>query len=216
MLSVALIATALAADQSVCRLLLVRHGETSYNREGRIQGRLESELTKQGHEQARALGHWLAAVEAGSVDQVFVSPRRRTRQTLANIETGYSAPAATVRAGLREIELTMWEGQLRSELKDGDGNSDLDRWFQWKAHPDGFRFAEDGHSPLGDVSRRAAEEWAALRTNTPAASTSMVVAHGAFNRVFLLTALGLPVDDAGFLDKAGHFHFENCGAVELL
>ena len=36
----------------------------------------------------------------------------------------------------------------------------------------------------------------------------MVVAHGAFNQVFVLTALGLPVDDFGFHDN--HFAFQNC------
>ena len=51
------------------------------------------------------------------------------------------------------------------------------------------------------------------RVATPPESTSLVVAHGAFNRVFMLTALGLPVDGHGFQDP--HFEFENCAMVEL-
>ena len=138
------------------------------------------------------------------------SPKKRTRQTLAGIESAQTLalPAAEVRPGLREIELTVWEGKLKSDLLENDP-----RWEVWNAKPASFVFAEDGHAPLGDLKRRAAEEWAALVAATPAGSTSLVVAHGAFNRVLLLTALGLPVDDFGFKD--GHFAFENCALVEL-
>ena len=150
-LSVVLGFAALASD---CRLLLVRHGETNYNADGRIQGRLESILTDKGHQQARDLGKWLAAAEQ-HVDRVFVSPRRRTRQTLAEIEEyASSLPPAEVHAGLREIELTMWEGQNRKDLRGADGRSDADRWAYWKADPDRFVFEEDGHSPLGDLKDR--------------------------------------------------------------
>ena len=224
---------AAASAPASCRLLLVRHGETNYNAAGRIQGRLESELTQTGLEQAEKLGAWVdASSEALAVDRVFVSPKRRTRQTLAGIESAQRAPlpAAEVRPGLREIELTVWEGSLRSDLAESDP-----RWEQWKARPDGFSFEEDGHAPLtdlkrrgwlglcasagasgvsgGDSCRRAAEEWAALVAATPGGSTSLVVAHGAFNRVLVQTALGLPVDDFGFKD--GHYAFENCALVEL-
>ena len=105
---------AAASAPASCRLLLARHGETNYNAAGRIQGRLESELTQTGLEQAEKLGAWVdASSEALAVDRVFVSPKRRTRQTLAGIESAQRAPlpAAEVRPGLREIELT--EGRAR-------------------------------------------------------------------------------------------------------
>lgn len=218
-LNVAFAAT-LAAEpaglrSSRCRLLLVRHGETNFNADGRLQGRLESELTPKGHEQALALGRWLAANEASTVSQSFVSARHRTQQTLSNVETHAQLPPAEVRWGLREIELTMWEGQYRTELRDATGKSDAERWAEWKRSPASFVFAEDGHSPLGDLKRRASEEWTALLAATPAGSTSLVVAHGAFNRVFLLTALGLPVDDYGFRDEAKRFDMQNCAVIEV-
>ena len=193
-----------------CRVLLVRHGETNFNAAGRIQGTLESELTSKGQSQAVKLGEFIHEAEAKDVDRVYVSPKKRTRQTLAGIESAQTLalPAAEVRPGLREIELTVWEGKLKSDLLENDP-----RWEVWNAKPASFVFAEDGHAPLGDLKRRAAEEWAALVAATPAGSTSLVVAHGAFNRVLLLTALGLPVDDFGFKD--GHFAFENCALVEL-
>ena len=106
----------------------------------------------------------------------------------------------------------MWEGQYRSDIMNGP---DGERWARWKAHPDGFRFSEDGHSPLGDLRNRALDEWSELVFATPKGSTTLVVAHGAFNRAFLLTALGLPVDDFGFRDEAKWFEFDNCALVEL-
>jgi broad specificity phosphatase PhoE len=213
-------AVALSSDSTACRLLLVRHGETNFNADGRMQGRLESTLTEAGHAQALAVGKWLAHADIStSIGQVFVSPRKRTRQTLAHVEAehhrlNHGLPSASVRSGLREIELTAWEGQSKSDLRDSRGNSDAERWAQWKAHPDGFVFEEDGHSPLGDLKRRAKEEWAALVDGTPMGTTSLVVAHGAFNRALMQTALGLPVDDIGFRDD--RFAFDNCATVELL
>lgn len=47
----------MSADQSV--VYLVRHGETTWNRDGRLQGHLDSELTPAGVEQARAIGEIL-------------------------------------------------------------------------------------------------------------------------------------------------------------
>ena len=210
----ALAASAQAVDAKVDggRLLLVRHGQTNFNAEGRLQGRLESELTDVGHQQAQALGKWIANHEA-HIRQSFVSVRYRTHQTLANIEAyATNLPTAEVRPGLREIELTAWEGQLKSDVSHSDG----ERWAQWKAHPDGFVFSEDGHSPLGDLQTRASGEWTALLQATPPGTTSLVVAHGAFNRAFLLTALGLPVDDYGFRDVAKRFDLANCAVVELI
>ena len=207
-------ALATAEPPAVCRLLLVRHGQTDFNADGRLQGRLESQLTTEGHDQTTRLGEWMATAESSSIDRVYVSPRKRTLQTLGNIESKHAAlPPAESRFGLREIELTMWEGQYKSDVRDANGNSDLARWARWKEDPDTFFFEEDGHSPLDDVKRRAAEEWAFLLSATPPSTTSLVVAHGAFNRVFMLIALGLPVDGRGFRDD--QFAFDNAATVEL-
>ena len=201
-----------------CKLLLVRHGETNFNAEGRLQGRLESELTEKGNEQATLMGEWLSRADGvNSVTKTFVSPRLRTRQTLSNIEAAckgrISLPPAIVRPGLREIELTVWEGQHRADLRTASGQVDSERWAQWQTHPDGFRFEEDGHAPLDDLKRRARSEWDALVDSTLPATTSLVVAHGAFNKVFMLLAFGLPVDDSSFRDD--HFAFDNCATIEL-
>ena len=212
---IALLLLGLTATETAttCRLLLVRHGETDYNKEGRLQGRLESVLSPKGQGQARKLGEWFKQ-SGEKIDSVFVSSRMRARQTLVNIKNlNMDLPGAEVREGLREIELTVWEGQLKNDIRNGDGEPDTERWQQWKAHPDGFVFEEDGHSPLGDLTRRAEEEWKAMVDEATVGTTTLVVAHGAFNRVFMQVALGLAVDDVGFHDE--RFDFENCATVEL-
>jgi broad specificity phosphatase PhoE len=209
--------------QPLHRFLLVRHGETNYNAEGRIQGTLESKLTERGHAQASEVGKWLASAEP-AIDRIVVSPKLRTRETLAGIAAahpGVEEAAAALRAGLREIELTGWEGRLRSDVTaDPDSSShpdaDGERWRRWKRDPIGFTFDEDGHAPLGDMWQRAGEEWDSLKENALSAtepSTTLVVAHGALNRALVLHMLGLPVER--WRDDKEHFLFDNCECVEL-
>jgi len=113
------------------RLLLVRHGETDFNRAGRIQGTLESQLTDTGRSQAKVLGEYLAEFHAGSIDRVLCSPKARTRATLDEIEAAIDAagmprlPEREVRVDLRELELTSC-GRL-AELEDRTGRLCLRR-----------------------------------------------------------------------------------------
>ncbi|PSP97202.1 hypothetical protein BRC89_12390 [Halobacteriales archaeon QS_4_70_19] len=62
-------------------VLLLRHGETTWNRQGRIQGWAPTPLTERGHEQARRAG--TAIADTYDVDRVVASDLRRTRETTA-------------------------------------------------------------------------------------------------------------------------------------
>jgi len=190
---------------AVRRAFLVRHGETDFNADGRIQGTLESQLTEKGRSQARETGAWLAtAAKQHGFDRVLVSPKDRTMQTLDEIEgelnkAGHVLPPREQRFDLREIELTPWEGMRRVEIKEADAAA----WEEWKKRPCEFEFAT-GHAPLQDLYERAGSEWEYLHDTTSAGTSTLVVAHGAFNRVFLAQALNLPI--AAFLDD----HFDCC------
>ena len=175
------------------RVLLVRHGETDFNKAARIQGTLESELTEAGRAQARELGSWLAASNAGAIDRVVCSPKARTRATLDEIEASFAATGATalpermLRFDLRELELTDWEGRYRKDIEARDPAE----YHAWKSQPASFVFPS-GHAPLPALWARTKTEWAHLRDSTPAGTTTLVVAHGAFNRAFLGRVFGLP------------------------
>jgi probable phosphoglycerate mutase len=91
-------------------LAILRHGETTWNREGRLQGGLDSALTSLGRLQAARQGAILR--EAGLLDRpAFCSPQPRARITAA-----LAGLRPTVEPRLREVALGAWEGRTLSEI----------------------------------------------------------------------------------------------------
>jgi broad specificity phosphatase PhoE len=70
------------------RLIFVRHGETAYNAENRLQGQLDIPLNARGREQARAVGGTLRSLIGREIDRLdeaqafFASPLERARETM--------------------------------------------------------------------------------------------------------------------------------------
>jgi len=103
-------------------LLLVRHGETAWNREGRFQGHTDIPLSEVGRDQARGLR---ARLEAGphrhlyDPDQTVVvtSDLRRARET-AEIAFGGAGRTLHVRRDLREFCYGVFEGHTRTEVEE--------------------------------------------------------------------------------------------------
>jgi len=206
---------AVFAEEQSRRVLLVRHGETNFNAAGRIQGTLESQLTESGRAQAHELGRFLAASHGGSVDRVLCSPKARTLATLDEIEAAFAdvgarLPERVVRYDLRELELTSWEGLYRKDIE----RDEPEAYRAWKTMPADFSFPT-GHAPLPRLWERTASEWAHLRDTTPPGTTTLVVAHGAFNRAFLANIFGLPMSTFVDSDRGTRFGFVNCECVEL-
>jgi broad specificity phosphatase PhoE len=95
-------------------LYLVRHGETEWNRQRRMQGRLDSRLTAEGRAHARVHGKLLARE---SVSQMIVSPLGRTRETAELILEGCDIPV-TFDERLVERHCGDWEGLTIEEIAD--------------------------------------------------------------------------------------------------
>ena len=96
-------------------LLLARHGETHWNREGRVQGWAATGLTDRGREQARALGAWLGG--AHTVDRVLSSDLERTRATAATVrEAAGELPAPAFESSLRERGFGVYQGFSTEEI----------------------------------------------------------------------------------------------------
>jgi len=97
------------------RLLLVRHGESVWNEEERIQGQQDIPLSENGRKQAVALGERLRGVK---IDACFSSPLKRATETAELIlkASGNSLPIATV-SELMERNFGEWEGKCVAELK---------------------------------------------------------------------------------------------------
>jgi 2,3-bisphosphoglycerate-dependent phosphoglycerate mutase len=96
----------------VTTLLLVRHGETDWNRELRIQGSSDTQLNERGREQARELASELADIH---LDAVYSSDLRRARET-AELSTAGRGLAVQLDPGLRERSFGSWEGLTRFEI----------------------------------------------------------------------------------------------------
>ena len=179
------------------RLLLVRHGLSSFNKERRIQGRDDlSNLSEEGHEQARALGRSLQDV---SIQAVYSSPLQRAAATTASLlETqGGQAPDPVFDDGLLEVDLEPWSGQTIDELMQGS----TEAYKIWKQRPMELELQRrDGSSykPLPELMEQARGFITTLLERHPATGndTVLVVAHNAILRCLMLVLLGEP--DHGF------------------
>ncbi len=96
------------------KIHLIRHGETNWNKEKRVQGHSESTLTVQGQQQARDLG---VALQQHPITKVYCSSSIRTRQTAALLFAD-SDVAIEYLDELKEIFLGPWEGKLQVEIRD--------------------------------------------------------------------------------------------------
>lgn len=168
-------------------ILLVRHGETAWNREGRYQGRTDIPLSPDGEQQVRALGKRLETIE---ITVAISSPLSRARTTAEAILRGRPGPALELDDGLLEISHGQWEGKLASDV----ALSHAEMFGVWRSSPGHNSPAGPGAETLGDVERRA---WAVLERawlRLDGDQTLLITAHDAVNRVILCRVLGLPLE----------------------
>jgi broad specificity phosphatase PhoE len=97
---------------------LVRHGQTAFNAEGRIQGAKDSALTTLGEEQGRRLGQLLGRI-APKDARLIASPLGRTQHTARLIREhgGFASPIETD-PRLAEISLGDWDGMLKDDIRE--------------------------------------------------------------------------------------------------
>lgn len=97
-------------------LFILRHGETEWNREGRVQGRKDSPLTPKGRAQAAAQGRLLGQAVAGQSGlRALCSPLGRARATATIALRGLGLPLR-LDDRLQEVSAGQWEGHLRPAL----------------------------------------------------------------------------------------------------
>jgi probable phosphoglycerate mutase len=108
-------------------LLLVRHGESTWNREHRIQGQLDPPLSDEGRRQAERVGQRLAGRRLVGF---YSSDLKRAFQTAQAIQALTGAKPEPM-AGLREIYLGEWEGLRREELAERFPEA----WSRWSEEP---------------------------------------------------------------------------------
>lgn len=160
------------------RLILIRHGETKWNRQKRYLGHADISLDAMGQRQANALAEHLMAEPLRAV---VSSDLQRAEATAVAIARLHAMPV-TLEPRLRELRFGAWEGCTYAELS----QRDPDRLAAWVADP---YQAPPGGEGLGEFEERISAAWQALCTRE---GTTAVVAHGGPIRLLLCLALGLP------------------------
>ncbi len=130
------------------RLLLVRHGLTAWNREGRFQGHLDPPLADEGRDEARLLGLRLAHLDARP-GRLITSPLGRAFETATIIASALPGLAVEPEPRLIEIGQGEWEGRTHAELE----VLDAARYAAWRRHSDD---QPPGAEPLADALARVA------------------------------------------------------------
>ncbi|MFZ9173383.1 histidine phosphatase family protein, partial [Vulcanococcus sp.] len=176
------------------RILLVRHGLSSFNLEHRIQGRDDlSSLTEEGAKQALATGEALRGL---TIDAAYSSPLRRAHDTATALLAAHgSGLEPQLDADLLEVDLSPWSGLLSSEVRERFPEAH----HTWTHHPEQLQLQRaDGSSyaPIPELMEQAQrfvdKLLSAHDPAAPEARTVLVVGHNAILRCLLLALLGLP------------------------
>jgi broad specificity phosphatase PhoE len=176
----------MSVDQPI--LYLVRHGETTWNRVGRLQGHLDSELTPAGVEQARAIGE-IFRREIFHINEVCIetSPSGRAHRTATIIADalGISGDTLIITPLLAEHDFGDWSGLIPSEIDSKYPGARVERQARkW-----------DYIVPRGEsyalVAARA-QEWLSMKRS---ATTTIAVTHEIISRTIQGAYAGLTVEE---------------------
>jgi len=168
----------------VTRFILVRHGQTAWNREERFRGQSDVPLDETGLAQASKTARRIGA--EWSPAAVYCSPLLRARQTAQAIAQPFGLPVRP-HAGLNDINFGLLQGLTVPEARERWPDA-VDAWFHTP------HLAQiPGGEPLVEVSTRAmaaVHELAGLHPR----DTIVLVGHLVLNRAVLLGVLGLGED----------------------
>lgn len=166
------------------RILLVRHGETVFNVEGRWQGQSDSPLTERGLAQARELARALAE---DPIAAIYSSDLGRAVDTATEVAKLHQL-AVTTDQRLREIHTGAWTGKGRAEI-----TTEFPGGLQtWATQPTSMRLPEG--ETLFEAQARALAFFA-NRMPAHADQTVVVISHGAIGQAILVNAMGGTVED---------------------
>lgn len=185
------------------RLLLMRHGQTTYNATGRMQGHLDTELSGVGYSQARAAADLL---EGKGITAIVSSDLIRARETAEIIARGLGLEV-TVDKRLRETHLGEWQGMTSAEVDEQfPGARAL-----WRHDP---TWAPPQGESRVDVANRARPVIDELMQKHPQwdEGAVLVVAHGGAISALTCHLLGLEHHQYGILSGLKNTHWSQLTA----
>lgn len=165
------------------RIILIRHGETTWNIAGRYQGQEDTPLSDNGLRQ----GHLLAeALKNVPLDLAISSPLQRSLQTCSFCAELHSIPVLTD-ARLLEINNGLWEGVLAPEIQ----KQYPVEFATWHTHPEQVQMPQGEN--LEAVRRRVRQAFDEYVIKYPD-KTLLVAAHDAVNKAIICDVLGLGME----------------------
>ncbi|MER8835723.1 histidine phosphatase family protein [Mesorhizobium sp. M0909] len=172
---------------------IVRHGQTAWNAEARLQGQADTDLDELGREQASRNGRRLAELIDKPEDFDFVaSPMRRTRETMERLRAAMKLDPHAYRTEPLLVELSFgdWQGFTFAELEaNNPGSTRRRRLDKWNFQPPG-----EGAESYQMLLERVKPWFEALDRQT------VCVTHGGVMRVMFRLVLGMPEQDAVSMD----------------
>lgn len=162
-------------------VILVRHGETAWNKESRFLGQSNPGLNEKGEIQAQAAADVLMNED---IDLIFSSDLRRALQTAEAIAGTHQMPVRVI-TSLREINFGDWEG-LTFDILQSRYPALCSEWIKnpWAVRIPGGETAEE-------VRCRVAEAWNAIVLIAAGRKTVVIVAHGGPLRILMCQLTGV-------------------------
>jgi 2,3-bisphosphoglycerate-dependent phosphoglycerate mutase len=180
-------------------IVLVRHGETAWNRERRFQGHADVPLNEEGRRQAGKLADELANE---SFALAYTSPLRRAAESAEILATRLGIDVRPSEA-LREIDVGSWSGITIEEVEERFPEG-WTRWSDWRS--EGW---DDGET-YDELGRRVVAGLLEIGAAHPE-TTVLAVTHGGPIRCAMAAALGLPLHEVR--DRIGPVG--NCRVVRI-
>ncbi|MEL7077884.1 MAG: histidine phosphatase family protein [Cyanobacteria bacterium J06648_1] len=172
------------------RVIIVRHGQSTYNAQKIIQGRCDkSVLTDKGISDAQQVGKALGDLK---IDVFYCSPLQRAHQTAKIIHQHLSdAPALQPTDQLMEIDLPLWEEMKKDQVISQFAQD----YQQWKTNPQDFEMVVDGQDyyPVRALFQQAQDFWREAIAQYQG-KTILIAAHNGINRCLIMSAIGMSVD----------------------
>lgn len=169
---------------TILRLLLVRHGETDWNRQMRFQGQTDIDLNERGIEQSEAVAQRL---QREPLQAIYSSDLRRALQT-AHIIARYHNLTPMPDKELRELCYGVWEGMSREEILASEWAELFARYLKdpLRHRPPGAEYPEQ----IIERSRRVLQHILSRHQE----GTVCIVGHGGSLRAILCVALSAPLE----------------------
>lgn len=171
------------------RLYIVRHGETQWNKQGKIQGKLDTELTPDGVQQAKNVAKRLKNI---CFDAAYSSPLNRARVTAEYILAAQQQPLELhLDDTLMELGYGAWQGLSFDQVK----QTDPENWFLNRYSPSLMRI-EGADSVVERVAQ--ARSFVHLLYQMYPMGTVLITSHAFAIRILMAACMGLPIEATRF------------------